>query len=170
MTKNGFSIFLGVIDLLLTEPLSERDRDWYLKALDDLPDSAAHQVGEQCLRMYSRLPKPAQIRKAAEATGINFVQRERLREKSEDELEWERLSPEERERGKTACRVLFRMLQEPGGIERAKALPLEERERLVNEEMARRNGGGPSRESRGGLPRRLFDSPPEVEREPGQEG
>ncbi len=133
MTRWGLTKLLDVIDMIIKEPIPERDYPWYLKALADLPDHSYELVGLQILKMYSRTPTPAQIRKAAVQAGVRFqeppgAQRER------DEIE--ELTPKERLRARARYNVWLRVYTE-GGIDALKAVSLEEQRRLVDEEVAR---------------------------------
>jgi hypothetical protein len=68
----GFSDLLEGLDILLKEPLDERTTAHYLEALDDIHDRDAAIVAKQCVRDWSKFPKPAQIRKSAEKIGVTF--------------------------------------------------------------------------------------------------
>ncbi len=72
MTRQGLSDFMAGIDILIKEPIPDREWEHYLEALEDIRDHDAHRVAKQCIRDWSKLPKPAQIRKSAERAGVVF--------------------------------------------------------------------------------------------------
>jgi len=156
MTRNGFSRFLGAIDMLVREPIPDKYFGVYLRILEPIPDHAVPAVADRVLALYSIMPRPAQILKAAESIHVTLGVRQSGRDEGLDELA--ALSVEEQARTRARYNVWVREMGK--GVDHLKAITPEQRERMVTAELSKLRGGPPAALLVGNL----------LERVPGQEG
>lgn len=130
MTRDGLSRLFSKLKPLQKEPLTPEGYNWYEEALEDLPDHEAERIGSQCVKMFARFPKPAQIIKAATEIGVTLRARDQASDEGWDPKD---LSREEFLEGKARGALLFGLLNREGGIEVGRKLSDEPqlREQLV---------------------------------------